>query len=28
MTQLSMNYNWVTKVEMIHPLETHSELWL
>jgi len=28
MTQLSMNYNWVTKVEMIHPLETRSELWL
>jgi hypothetical protein len=28
MTQLWMNYNWVTKAEVIHPLETHYELWL
>jgi hypothetical protein len=28
MTQLWMNYNWVTKVEVIHPLETCYELWL
>jgi hypothetical protein len=28
MTQLWMNYNWVTKVEVIHPLETCYEFWL